>query len=549
MKMVQRQKRWFMKWTAAMVAVVMMLGVCSGLPAKAVTSADLTISQNGVDFICAREGFSSKCYYDGNQSSIGYGTKCGTTAHASGLHSITRGEAMTAMMNEINSAYVPNVRKQTSGIEMNQNQFDALVSFTYNTGGGTTMIKNSPLVKYLRGELTESEARSQFSNYIVTNSATGKVDQGLINRRNAEADLFFSGSNPNPPTWYDNLSPVDIGTDFYATIRNQYTDMFFTNNNGNVEGQNYNNSDSQQWKFERQSDGSYKIISKSDSLPMDVYDGARQGEGSTIRTYEDNGSTAQRYYIYYMYYSYYIRPQCTDYLVDMDVNNNPGNVAVWAMGENFNPQKFDIIKTELNGNTPVDLGTEFYATIRNQYTDMFFTNNNGNVEGQNYNNSDSQQWKFERQSDGSYKIISKSDSLPMDVYDGARQGEGSTIRTYEDNGSTAQRYYIYYMYYSYYIRPQCTDYLVDMDVNNNPGNVAVWAMGENFNPQKFDILKMDTGNINCDDVINVTDAVLLQKYLLNQTTLTETQYNLADLNADGKVNGFDLALLRQKLLA
>ena len=43
------------------------------------------------------------------------------------------------------------------------------------------------------------------------------------------------------------------------------------------------------------------------------------------------------------------------------------------------------------------------------------------------------------------------------------------------------------------------------------------------------------------------DAVFLQNYLLNAATLTADQQQTADLNADGTVNGFDLALLRQKL--
>lgn len=116
----------------------------------------------------------------------------GTKAHASGLHSITKAAAEVAMRQEIVSSYIPNVRRQTSGLQMNQNQFDALVSFTYNTGGGTSMIKNSPLVKYLRGEMSQAAAASAFESYVVTNSATGKVDSGLKNRRRleAEADSF-----------------------------------------------------------------------------------------------------------------------------------------------------------------------------------------------------------------------------------------------------------------------------------------------------------------------------------------------------------------------
>ena len=197
------RRKWYTRWIAVCVAIVLGVGMYTGMPIHAATSADMTISQNGIDFIKEREGFRAKCYYDGAQSSIGYGTKCGTKAHASGLHSITRADAETAMRNEIVSSYIPNVRRQTSGIEMNQNQFDALVSFTYNTGGGTSMIKNSPLVKYLRGEMSQAEATSAFQNYVVTNSATGKVDSGLQNRRRLEAELFFSGVNPNPQPPYN----------------------------------------------------------------------------------------------------------------------------------------------------------------------------------------------------------------------------------------------------------------------------------------------------------------------------------------------------------
>ena len=55
------------------------------------------------------------------------------------------------------------------------------------------------------------------------------------------------------------------------------------------------------------------------------------------------------------------------------------------------------------------------------------------------------------------------------------------------------------------------------------------------------------GDLNADNALTAADAVLLQNYLLNAATLTADQQQAADLNADGTVNGFDLALLRQKL--
>lgn len=56
------------------------------------------------------------------------------------------------------------------------------------------------------------------------------------------------------------------------------------------------------------------------------------------------------------------------------------------------------------------------------------------------------------------------------------------------------------------------------------------------------------GDLNSDNTLTTADAVLLQRYLLQERTLTQTQWQTADLNADGTVNGFDLALLRQKLV-
>ena len=56
------------------------------------------------------------------------------------------------------------------------------------------------------------------------------------------------------------------------------------------------------------------------------------------------------------------------------------------------------------------------------------------------------------------------------------------------------------------------------------------------------------GDLNSDNTLTTADAVLLQRYLLQERTLTQSQWQTAELNADGTVNGFDLALLRQKLV-
>ena len=174
------------------LALLLVIGLIpfAAFEAEAATAANLTISPNGIDFIKSQEGFSERCYSDTSQSSIGYGTRCGTEVHESGLHSITKSAAEAAMKNMLENSFVPTVRRQMAHLELNQSQFDALVSLAYNTGGGSSIIKDAPLVKHLMGELSEAEARKQYSNYYVYSG--GQLLAGLIERRKAEADLFFS---------------------------------------------------------------------------------------------------------------------------------------------------------------------------------------------------------------------------------------------------------------------------------------------------------------------------------------------------------------------
>lgn len=68
------------------------------------------------------------------------------------------------------------------GLDLNQNQFDALVSFAYNCGPGN-------LKKLVTGR-TLSEIADAFLLY---NKAGGKVLNGLTRRRNAERELFLKG--------------------------------------------------------------------------------------------------------------------------------------------------------------------------------------------------------------------------------------------------------------------------------------------------------------------------------------------------------------------
>lgn len=70
--------------------------------------------------------------------------------------------------------------------ELNQNQFDALVSFSYNVGLGA--LKRSTLLKLVNKNPNDPEIFQQFLRW---NRANGKILNGLKKRRLEEATLYF----------------------------------------------------------------------------------------------------------------------------------------------------------------------------------------------------------------------------------------------------------------------------------------------------------------------------------------------------------------------
>ncbi len=65
---------------------------------------------------------------------------------------------------------------------------------------------------------------------------------------------------------------------------------------------------------------------------------------------------------------------------------------------------------------------------------------------------------------------------------------------------------------------------------------------------KYDMKEPVCGDTNGDGKLSVSDAVLLEKYLLNVPDVKIPDISLADLDYDGKVNIFDLCLLKSSLL-
>lgn len=139
----------------------------------------MKISQKGIDLIKSFEGCRLETYKcSANVNTIGYGTTKGVVP---GMKiSLLEAEEML----KIDLAYFERWVEKLIEVDLTQNQFDALVSFTYNLGEGA--LKNSTLRKFLNNKRYDL-VPGQFLRW---NKAGGKILNGLTRRREAEAKMF-----------------------------------------------------------------------------------------------------------------------------------------------------------------------------------------------------------------------------------------------------------------------------------------------------------------------------------------------------------------------
>lgn len=159
-------------------------GSSSVASGKSEPAADLSISENGVKMIEGFEGFRATAYPDpgtgGAPWTIGYG-------HTGGVvpgETITQAQAETYLKQDLDSA--ESAVRENVHVPLTQNQFDALVSLTYNVGPNGYP---SLLATLNRGDY--AGAQKMFGGYVY---AGGHVLQGLVNRRAQEAALFGSSA-------------------------------------------------------------------------------------------------------------------------------------------------------------------------------------------------------------------------------------------------------------------------------------------------------------------------------------------------------------------
>lgn len=156
---------------------------------------DSLVSDECIDFIKSWEGFKPEPYYDNvGVLTLGYGM---TGDEIKGIKEVTKEEA-TQMLNDlINNKYAPIVKADLDlkGVELLQNEFDALISFAYNCG--TAALLGSTLYKNVVAGVRDSDTIT--ANFQAWSNGAGQRIEGLYKRRTKEAAMFldadYTGNN------------------------------------------------------------------------------------------------------------------------------------------------------------------------------------------------------------------------------------------------------------------------------------------------------------------------------------------------------------------
>ena len=89
-------------------------------------------------------------------------------------------------------------------VSINQNQFDALVSFAYNVGAGA--LKGSTLLK----KLNQKDYKGAANEFLKWNKGGGKVLAGLTRRREAERKLFLTTVSTKEPSKTNKMTYLTV---------------------------------------------------------------------------------------------------------------------------------------------------------------------------------------------------------------------------------------------------------------------------------------------------------------------------------------------------
>jgi GH24 family phage-related lysozyme (muramidase) len=154
----------------------------------------MKLSAAGILMLTELEGSRSTMYLDSaNKPTIGVGHLI--TSNEQHLLTATLSGAQIRELLARDVVRFENAVNDCVRVPLEQSQFDALVMLTFNIGVGNaandTGFCGSTVVERINAKDTEERITEAWKRWRI---AGGKVDQGLINRRAKEIELYFTGA-------------------------------------------------------------------------------------------------------------------------------------------------------------------------------------------------------------------------------------------------------------------------------------------------------------------------------------------------------------------
>ena len=150
----------------------------------------MDISQNGLKFIKDHEGCVLHPYNDAaGYATIGIGRLIAkrpvNEADKKQYAVFTETDALNLLHTDV-SQFVQGVNTLVTNKDINQNQFDAMVSLAFNVGMGN--FANSSVLRFTNTKQYDKASAA----FLLWNKAGGKVLAGLTKRRQDEANLYLT---------------------------------------------------------------------------------------------------------------------------------------------------------------------------------------------------------------------------------------------------------------------------------------------------------------------------------------------------------------------
>lgn len=324
----------------------------------------------------------------------------------------------------------------------------------------------------------------------------------------------------------------------------------------NIQQWEQNGSWAQQWRIISVDKDYCKIVSVGDESKCIAVAENSAADGVNIELQTYSGKSNQLFKIVKSGVDYGIVSKCSEGKGGLDVyewsKENGGNVNQWNFWEG---------ECQLWSITPVHPAvSDGSYTVRNINSGLYMFNMKGKIVQFNafglsvqpdiYGNMpftlNDQIWTFAKQSDGSYSIkdmrgkaltVNAENSFELTEYTGIDSQKFNVICNSDGSYSLTQGKNCADIINS------STDDSAELYINIFTGTASQKFVLEPIIPEESAPIK---GDINNDGSVNVSDLVMLQKYLLGSEKVIDSEK--ADVNGDGIIDIFDNVRLRKIII-